>query len=458
MASIFKRENSRVWQIRYRDRYGRLRSKSSGLTDGAEARRRGNEIERRERDIAEGIVSPRDLATRDAAKVPIEQHIADFIASDRERGLAARRIQGKELHLRRFIDAAGIRWIGQIDAAAVTKHMLHAVNRGFARSIDGRFTREPEADEAVDRRTVSAATANEIRVTILSFLSWAVAEQRLPAHPCPGRSVRSLNAAVDRRRNNRAMILDEVARLLAVVDGTPRAAVYRVAVLTGLRYGELRALQWRDVVLESDEPCLRLRAEATKAKRADEVPLMPEAIEVLSSLWGDGHLPTARVFDTMPKLAELYRDLAAAGVQKVQGRRPVPDAGARTVSFHSLRKTFGTELARQGVLPIQHQRLMRHKSFATTEKYYTDLRLSDQRQELGKIRTLAEAVQVRIEVRTPSVLDGTSGCVLVHDALPGTQTASHSEVVSGAGLIDLVRGGASKRVKGVEPSTFTLAT
>ena len=66
----------------------------------------------------------------------------------------------------------------------------------------------------------------------------------------------------------------------------------------------------------------------------------------------------------------LNRDLAAAGIPKVDER-------GRTVDVHALRHTFGTLLSKGGVAPRTAQEVMRHSSIDLTMKTYTDPRLLD---------------------------------------------------------------------------------
>ena len=71
----------------------------------------------------------------------------------------------------------------------------------------------------------------------------------------------------------------------------------------GLRVGEILALEWRDFVdLEAGRPCIQLRAAATKAKRADELPLHPDLVEALAAAKPPFAQPEDRVFKTAPGL------------------------------------------------------------------------------------------------------------------------------------------------------------
>ena len=102
------------------------------------------------------------------------------------------------------------------------------------------------------------------------FCRWCTDAKRLDENPCE--HVKRVDQTGDRRRVRRALWYEECVRLLAVAG--PRELIYRLALGTGLRKREIRRLQWRDLQIEdSDRPCIALRPEATKSKRADTLPL-----------------------------------------------------------------------------------------------------------------------------------------------------------------------------------------
>ena len=63
-------------------------------------------------------------------------------------------------------------------------------------------------------------------------------------------------------------------------------------------------------------------------------------------------------------------DIAAAGIAKC-------DSYGRTIDVHSLRHTFATLLARNGVSPAIAQKLMRHSDIRLTMNIYTHIELTD---------------------------------------------------------------------------------
>lgn len=91
----------------------------------------------------------------------------------------------------------------------------------------------------------------------------------MQANPAERIAVR--NESADRRKERRALTIDEAYRLLDVAG--PRRPFYAVQLWTELRVNETRSLEWRDVLLDDARPVIQLRAATTKAKRADELPL-----------------------------------------------------------------------------------------------------------------------------------------------------------------------------------------
>ena len=79
----------------------------------------------------------------------------------------------------------------------------------------------------------------------------------------------------------RSLTIEEIGRLLTVAGS--RALVYMVALLTGLRRNELKLLRWGDVYLNED-PRVELRAETTKSRRSDTIPLAPQLVTELRTI------------------------------------------------------------------------------------------------------------------------------------------------------------------------------
>jgi len=136
-------------------------------------------------------------------------------------------------------------------------------------------------------------------------------------------------------------------------------------VPTGIRRGELEALRWDDVHVDGLRPYIALRAETTKARRADVVPLRRDVAAELRRAKPADATPETPVFGRIPRMRDLKPDLERAKIDYM-------DAGGRQADFHSLRMTFGTMLAKSGVAPRTAMELLRHTDIRLTMNVYTD--------------------------------------------------------------------------------------
>lgn len=387
MASVFKTRRSRFYVIRYRDERGNWRQLSAKTTHLRTASQLARKIEDRTARLTKGLDTAREVRAMVAAAQPVADHLAAYLAWCRDgKGQAKRHMQMKEAYLDAFIDAAEVGRLADIDADAVNTHLQSLVDAGKA-----------------------ARTVNAVRSHVVGFLNWCRDDGRVASHDLNGKTVPKRDEAKDCRRNRRAFTDAELDRLLraakerdaALADRgyAGRYTVYLTAARTGLRRSELAKLRWQDIDL--DGRSLRVRAEASKAGREDIIPLHADVAAVLADMKPDNAAGSDAVFRTMPTIRTLYLDLADAGVQAVQRVKrttdadgtvrkvnritPVPDAGGRILDFHSFRTTLGTALAKAGVAPLHHKRIMRHSSLRTTDRHYTDLRLADLNHAMDKL-------------------------------------------------------------------------
>ena len=280
------------------------------------------------------------------------ENVDDYVAELKTAGRDTKYIRNCGMYLRAVGDACG--W-----------HRLRDVERdSFVDYLEGR-----KANDTAPR------TLKNIIATVSAFCFWAVEAKRLDANPIE--RVMRIDQRSDRRRQRRAFTPDEVRRLLAVAG--PRELVYRVALGTGLRRRELKQLEWRDVRVDNTlHPHLALRAEATKSKRADTLPLRPDLVARLLEARPDVAAGPSAVFSRVPAFDTWQRDLERAGIA-YRGE------DGRILGFHSLRVTFCSELERAGVSPRTIMELMRHRDYKLTAGTYTDVRVIDTFGAVGKL-------------------------------------------------------------------------
>jgi len=177
-------------------------------------------------------------------------------------------------------------------------------------------------------------------------------------------------------RYRRAYTLEEFSRLCK----TPNGELYLVAGLSGFRRNELRQMEKRDLDPYGNPPVWAPRAEITKSRRKDIVPILQELLPTIRRIYDSLPTPTSRLFPQVPTVKQMRQDRKKAKIREV-------DEAGRYADFHSLRYFFCTTLAR--VLRIQNvQKLMRHADVRMTSAIYMDLGLSD----LAEIPSLSISV------------------------------------------------------------------
>jgi len=206
-----------------------------------------------------------------------------------------------------------------------------------------------------------------------AFFTWLVRQGRSPQHPL--KAVFKMETRGNETFKRRALSFEEAARL--IVGSGKRGLVYLVAVAIGLRRREMKLLRWSDLHLDEAKPCVQLRAETTKAKRADTVPIIPVLAESLRAAKARAKGPSDLVFPRgVPKPSTLAKDLVACGIS-------VQDARGFRVDFHALRHTYSSLMGSAGVNELARMKLSRHRSWKMTDRY-TDVQVLPLHEEIAK--------------------------------------------------------------------------
>jgi len=147
------------------------------------------------------------------------------------------------------------------------------------------------------------------------------------------------------------------------------------AMLTGLRVGELRALQWNDVDLVARRLHVRRAADdkgklkSPKNGRSRVVDLPDRAVEVLRA-HKDLRGPFVFCRDD-GSILQRY-DCESASIEEV-GDGPLARAccraGLRRVGWHGLRHSYASHLVMRGATPTSVKELLGHSSITMTVRY-----------------------------------------------------------------------------------------
>jgi integrase len=152
-------------------------------------------------------------------------------------------------------------------------------------------------------------------------------------------------------------VLTDVEKLLLLeaCPSTQWHTLVGVALVSGCRVSELVNLEWRNVDFDNSS----LIITGTKAKRDRVQPIPDSHTAVLREL------QASTIADGGPFKSLGTRKNVADGF-----RRIVEAAGIEYCTFHDLRRTFCTDLARLGVNQLIVQKLAGHADASTTAKYY----------------------------------------------------------------------------------------
>jgi len=221
----------------------------------------------------------------------------------------------------------------------------------------------PCVDNYIRNMNVKPQTKSHYVQAYRQFAKWMVRQGYADNAP----EINSISVPV---RFERAFELDEFQNLLQSsfsgplrygLTGYQRYLLYRLAVETGLRRGELRSLT--PAAFDFKNNTVFVKGENTK--NGDDVlqNISAELSTVLQE-YVTGKMPHTQLFNIRNKSAEMVQnDCEAAGIEVENNKGKI--------KFHSLRHTCGTFLAANGTHPKVIQEIMRHKNINLTMSRYT---------------------------------------------------------------------------------------
>lgn len=149
------------------------------------------------------------------------------------------------------------------------------------------------------------------------------------------------------------------------LEGLWLEAIYATAFRTGLRLGELAALEWNDVDLENRLITVSKSHDgATKTGNVRYVPIVNSLLPILER-WSRQPRPLHRVFHSVKGRA--LNDESACF--KRLWRATLEDAGVKFLTFHSTRHTFASLWMVGGGDPFRLQKMLGHSNPKMTMRY-----------------------------------------------------------------------------------------
>jgi len=363
MASIIKRKykvtladgttvmkQCEIYTIEYTGADGRRR-REKGYSDRKATEQKAARLEKAIARGAEGLEDP----FREEKARATEQHIRAYLADKQTQGKDDKYVENLGRRLRIMAEECPWPTLGCVNA------------KSFIRWRDARAKSKRPGQFG---ESASAETLNQYLETAQAFLNWCAQADRIEGAQIGSRVVSLVLAGVakaggEKKRNRRALSDGEVGKLLASAPHE-RAIIYRTGLSTGLRRQELNDLKWGDVRLNAIKPYLALRAMATKARRADAVPLPQSLADALRVLRGDAK-DGDKVFPIgVPEMDVWRADLKSAGIVEEDGM-------GRKADFHGgTRKTLCSRLNKSGSAPVKTMRLMRVTDARLVTETYND--------------------------------------------------------------------------------------
>ena len=399
MASIYRRKKGGTYYFTYHVRPGTRRTvkgcKDRAARDALARKPEADAMLRRE-----GVIDVRAGKLAQWEYLPLGKHLGAFETAMRGKGGTSEHVDRTLTYIRDFLALCRFVNLADLDAARVGACVTEVRCNGLPRK-DGRGKK---------RRSLSARAVNARLTALKSFTRWLFRTERMRTDPMM--QVAKLNTHTDRRLVRRALLDEEVTWLIRTTEqgpvihglaGPERAMLYRLAVETGLRAGELASLTPASLRLaDLDAATVKVTAAYSKHRRDDVLPLRRDMAEAVATFVA-GKPADGRLFAVPQRTAEMIQaDLAAAreawlkaaGITAEQEASKAAafladaDGSGRVVDFHALRHTFITRLARSGVAPAVAKSLARHSTIVLTMDHYTHTLIEDERAALDRLPSI----------------------------------------------------------------------
>ncbi|WP_042374547.1 tyrosine-type recombinase/integrase [Streptacidiphilus neutrinimicus] len=242
------------------------------------------------------------------------------------------------------------------------------------------------------RKQLSPLTLAYIHSVLKSALEHAVREEEIPRNVA-----RNVRTGTPRPRRFNPLTADEARQFLTAAQGHRLAALFELALRTGLRKGELLGLRWEDLDLDAGTASIRRTLQRTRSNGLTGLPTKTISSERRIAL------PAPCITSLRGHRERQAREMAQAGpawrdngyvFTRLDGHAIEPatltrhfnallrEAHVRPIRFHDLRHSTATLLLEQGVELVVIKELLGHAHIGVTATVYAHVRLRLQRQAI----------------------------------------------------------------------------
>lgn len=234
--------------------------------------------------------------------------------------------------------------------------------------------------------------ANRVLSAVRKLFNWCLARDVIAVSPCT-----LVEPPAPERSRERILTDDEICKLWAAteVEGWPFGPLVKMLLLTGQRLGEVGGMRWEELDLEAK--LWTMPGERVKNGQKHEVPLSDLAVEILKS--------QPRIKTTKGFVFTTTRNAAVSGFSRAKDRLDAAMAGDDEAiahwTFHDLRRTMASGMARLGIqLPVI-EKVLNHTSgtFRGVVGVYQRHSFSDEKR--AALQTWASFVQSTVSGEKP---------------------------------------------------------
>ncbi|UCE62340.1 MAG: site-specific integrase [Phycisphaerales bacterium] len=334
--------------------------------DRSAAKMKLDDLERKATAVALGLIDKYEMGKRR----PLTEHIADWKAALAGKGNTTKHVNQLTQCVTALCNWCKFETWVDVNSADVYRYL-------------GRL----QDDEAFKRNT-----QNRYLQSVKQFVRWMQKEKRAPDNPLFGMEKKT----VDDEEQCGTFEPDELRTLLEETErgrvrrgmtGFDRRLLYQLAAETGFRSNECRTMAWGDVDLEGNPPTVSVTVKRAKNRKAYDQPLTASLAQLLACC-RDERGEVDRLDLVFPKTADethvarvLRADMKAADIDEC-------DSEGNPRNFHSLRRTFCTNIQQAGVHPADAQDVMRHSDIQLTMRYYQHPRVASRVSAIGKLPDL----------------------------------------------------------------------
>jgi integrase len=310
------------------------------------------------------------FATHEEAERALDALLVELREAGASRGgITLRRCGQRALDMRekagyRAIGSERDRWNGYIESHELASSPIRLITRGEIRDLLGSLRNQKTSEP------LATQTKKNVLNLLRAVFELAVEDEHIDENPLVGMKVKDMGRTDDTMR---PLSFDLASKLLEVATDP----VVAIAIGTGMRSGELRALRWEHVDLQDASPHIMVRyGSPPKSPRKNgkvlRVPLFGMALEAFTVL--------AAATPEEDRTGVVFR--SKTGCYRTKGRAVEPKdwkawleaAGiSRRVRFHDLRHTCATlllngDLGRKWTYE-EVKELLGHSSVKVTERY-----------------------------------------------------------------------------------------